>query len=133
MIKRFVFGVFIIAVMSCNNDPRAKLPATGNFGTEVTEDAAKTVNDVMIITQTTTTDFPVKVTGIVEEYCKGEGCWLTLENKAGSPLLVEIENKAFILPHNINGKVAVVDGIAVQEKNAEKTEWKILAKGILIR
>lgn len=132
MKKLFVI-ICAIALVSCNNDPRAKMEATGSFGVAVTEDGAKTVNDVAIEMQTATADFPVKVTGMVEDYCKGEGCWLTLENKSGSPLFVEVENKAFVLPQKINGKVAVVEGMAVKYTEAEKTEWKIVAKGIILK
>jgi TfoX/Sxy family transcriptional regulator of competence genes len=130
--KKLISILILAAIISCNTDPRAKLPTTGNFGTAVTEDSLKTVNDVVIALQTNNT-FPVKVTGVIAEYCKGEGCWLTLENKGGEALFVEVENKAFVLPHNISGKIAVVDGIAVKEKVEGKEETKILAKGILIK
>jgi len=130
--KKLIFIICIAAIFGCNSDPRAKLPQTGNFGTTVSAEGAKTVSDVMMQFQTTDS-FPVKVTGIVEEYCKGEGCWLSLENKGGEALFVEVENKAFILPRNISGKIAVVEGKAVKEMNEGKTELKISAKGILIK
>ena len=130
--KNLIIILCIATVFACNNDPRAKLPQTGNFGATVSADGAKTVNDVMIQFQTSDS-FPVKVTGVVEEYCKGEGCWLTLANKGGEALFVETENKSFVLPRNINGKIAVVEGKAVKENNNGKTELRIVAKGILIK
>ncbi len=130
--KNLLFILCIATIMSCNNDPRAKLPQTGNFGTTVSSDGAKTVSDVMAQFQTADS-FPVKVTGIIEEYCKGEGCWMTLENKGGEALFIEVENKAFVLPNNISGKIAVVDGKAVKEIVNGKTELKISATGILIK
>ena len=130
--KKLLFIFCVAAIISCNNDPRSKLPQTGNFGATVSEDSLKTVNDVMAAFQTSE-NFPVKVTGTIQEYCKGEGCWLTLENKGGEALYVEVENKAFILPRNISGRIAVVNGLAVKEKVEGKTEIKILAKGILVK
>lgn len=130
--KKLIYLLVFAAALSCNNDPRAKLPQTGNFGTAVNEDSVKTVNDVITALQSTD-KFEVKVTGIIAEYCKGEGCWLSLENKGGEALFVEVENKAFVLPRNISGKIAVVDGTAVKEKTDGKTEIKIVAKGILIK
>ena len=130
--KNLLFILSIITIISCNNDPRAKLPKTGNFGTTVSSDSAKTVSDVMMQFQLAD-NFPVKVTGTIAEYCKGEGCWLTLENKGGEALFVEVENKAFILPKDISGKVAIVDGKAVKETHDGKTEMKISATGILIK
>ena len=35
-------------------------------------------------------EFNATVTGLISEYCKGEGCWLTLENQGGEPLFVEV-------------------------------------------
>jgi hypothetical protein len=49
-------------------------------------------------------------------------------------LFVEVENKVFVLPHHINGKVAVVSGKVSQTSNdAGKTEPMITASGILIK
>jgi hypothetical protein len=130
--KKILFALTLAAIVACNTDPRTKLPQTGNFGVAIKDDSAKTVNDVLTALQTNT-NFPVKVTGVIAEYCKGEGCWLTLENKSGEALLVEVENKAFVLPRNISGKIAVAEGMAVKEKTDGKTEVKIVAKGILIK
>jgi len=121
----FVFG-------ACGNDPRAKLPSTGNFGAAVLTDSLKTVSDVVSLLQTQT-EANVNVTGIIEKYCKGEGCWLTLENKGGEALFIEVENKAFMLPRNIEGKVATVTGKAIKEIKDSKPEMKILATAINIQ
>jgi hypothetical protein len=130
--KKFIYILFAALVISCNNDPRKDLPATGNFGTQVTENDAITVNDVLVKLNTEN-EFHTTVTGLVSEYCKGEGCWLTLENQGGEPLFVEVENKAFVLPHNITGKVAIVTGKVTKATNdAGKTEPIITATGILI-
>ena len=121
-----------VVFVACSNDPRAKLPNTGNFGAKVLTDSLKTVSDVVSILQTQT-EVTVNVTGIIEKYCKGEGCWLTLENKGGEALFVEVEKKAFVLPRNIEGKVAFVTGKAVKEIKDGKSEMKILATAIQIQ
>lgn len=131
--KKLVYILFAALFISCNNDPRKNLPATGNFGTEVKEDVAITVNDALVKLNSEN-EFNATVTGLVSEYCKGEGCWLILENQGGEPLFVEVENKAFVLPHNITGKVAVVTGKVTKTTNdAGKTEPMITATGILIK
>ena len=113
--KKLIFIALTALLISCNNDPRNKLAATGNFGTQVNEKEAITVNDALT-------------------KLKGEGCWLTLENQGGEPLFVEVENKAFVLPHHINGKVAVVTGKVSQTTNdAGKIEPMITTSGILIK
>lgn len=131
--KKLLFSLLVAAVIGCNNDPRAKLPHTGNFGAAVLDDSAITVNDVLTAMKTTN-EMPVKVTGVIAEYCKGEGCWLSLENHGGEPLFVEVEDKAFVLPHDISGKVAVVEGRAVKaQADGKKEETKVIARGILIK
>jgi len=138
MMKNLLLIIAIISIISCNNDPRAKLPQTGNFGTAVKEESVKTVEE-FCKTIDSSNNAHVIVTGVIDEVCKGEGCWLSLHNQNGEALFVEIENKAFILPRNIIGKTAVVDGIGSKEtikdekKTGEITELKITAKGILIK
>jgi len=78
-------------------------------------------------------DIPVKVTGTIEEYCKGEGCWLTLRNPDGEALFVEVKDKAFVLPHNIEGKTASVNGIAKKDTADGKVQLSIEADGIMIK
>lgn len=123
--------VTMFALMACGNDTRSKLPTSGNFGAEVKTDSLKTVSDVVNILQTQT-EVNVNVTGTIEKVCKGEGCWLTLENKGGEALFIEIENKAFVLPKNIEGKIATVTGKAIKENIAGKTEIKVLATAVNI-
>ena len=132
MKKLLLILIVSVVFVACSNDPRAKLPNTGNFGATVLTDSIKTVSDVVSILQTQT-EATVNVTGIIEKYCKGEGCWLTLENKGGEALFVEVEKKAFALPRNIDGKVTTVTGKAVKELKNGKTEIKILATAIQIK
>lgn len=123
----------ILLITSCNTDPRKKLEPTGLFGQSVETDNARTVADVMPLIQQ---DSPVNitVTGTIKEYCTGEGCWLTLDNPTGTPLFVEVENHAFILPYNINGKTAVVTGKTGTTTNPQGAkEPMISATGILIK
>ena len=122
----------LLSIIACGNDSRSKLPTSGNFGAEVKTDSLKTVSDVLNVLQTQT-EANVNVTGTIEKVCKGEGCWLTLENKGGEALFIEIDKKAFVLPKKIEGKIATVTGKAVKETNNGKTEIKVLAKAINIK
>jgi hypothetical protein len=122
-----------IALTACtNSDPRLKMPQTGTFGTSFSEDSMVTVEQV-IIALNTGNNIPVKVSGTIQEYCKGEGCWLTLKNPDGEALFVEVKDKAFVLPHNIENKTASVMGVAQKDTNGGKVEVKIVAEGIRIQ
>lgn len=131
--NKVILSLAILFAIGCNTDPRKDLPQTGNFGTEVKDENSLTVNDVLTKLNTEN-NIDVTATGIIKEYCKHEGCWLTLENPGGEPLFVEVENKLFVLPHHIEGKVAVIKGKASKTtNNSGKTEAKISATGITIK
>lgn len=132
MKNNFFILSLVLGIMACGNDTRSKLPTSGNFGAEVKTDSLKTVSDVINILQTQT-EANVNVTGTIEKVCKGEGCWLTLQNRGGDALLIEIANKAFVLPKNIEGKMATITGKAIIDLNNGKTEIKVLATAINIK
>lgn len=122
-----------ILLVACDNDPRNKLPKTGNFGNQVSETNVMTTEQLLDM-MTMSAEMKATVGGTIDEYCKSEGCWLTLKNDKGEPLFVEVENKAFILPHDISGKQAVISGTAIVDTTEEgKIEVMMLADGILIK
>jgi flagellar basal body rod protein FlgG len=130
MKNSILFLCIVLVVLACGNNSRSKLPTSGNYGTKVKTDSVITVNDAINLMQSNT-KANVNVTGIVEKVCAGEGCWLTLENKNGKALFVEVENKAFVLPLNIEGKLATITGMVVKDTNTNKI--KVLAKAINIQ
>jgi hypothetical protein len=129
----FLTIVVLFTLSSCNNNPRKSLPQTGNFGKTITDTAAMTTEQ-LINMMTLTAELKGNVKGVIDEYCKGEGCWLSLENTKGEPLLVEIENKAFVLPYNIDGKEAIISGTAIIDTTEDgKIEVVMFADGVLIK
>ena len=121
---------FSFFAFACSNDPRSKLSQIGNFGETIenTNDSKDAITVYNNIEQTGTKETGI-FSGTIANYCKGEGCWLSLENGNKQPILVDIEDKAFVLPRKIEGKKAYVKGTMVKDN----TEIKILAKGILIQ
>ena len=111
---------------SCSDNSRNKIPKTGNFGVQVDLNA-KFFNpgDTQSIGQTL-------FTGEIVNYCKGEGCWLSLKNENGKPILVEIKDKLFVLPLEITGSKAYIKG-ELQYVQADKYDFKIIASGITIK
>lgn len=120
------------AFAACNNDPRLKLPQSGNYGISFTEINTMTTEQ-LVQALDTANNFSVQVSGTVSQYCKGEGCWLTLKNNNGDDVFVNIKDKAFVLPYNIEGKTAIINGIAIKDTANEKTELSIEADGIVLK
>jgi hypothetical protein len=117
---------------ACNQDPRAELSNTGSFGAIIENTASEDVTSLIQKLQNNQ-QLNVTVKGAIADFCKGEGCWLTLENNNGEPLLVEVKNNAFVLPYHIDGKTATVQGVALMDSaDGGKAIPKIIANGIVI-
>jgi hypothetical protein len=129
-ISYFSILLFTLIIISCSSDPRAKLQQTGIFGKPFTAETNLDVTQVMNGLDTAN-NIPVVVQGTISNFCKGEGCWLTLKNPSGKDLLIEVENKAFILPYNIGDKTAIVHGTAVHD--ASDSSVSVIADGIEIK
>jgi hypothetical protein len=129
----FLIATIIIGIAACNNDPRTKLPQSGPFGVvfDTTNSiAAESVDEVLDLGN----NMGLKASGTIAQYCKGEGCWLTLKNKKGEEILVEVKDKAFVLPYNIDGKTAFVNGVATRETSEDgKSKITIEADGITLK
>ena len=130
MKKLFTIISCLFFAFACSNDPRNKLPQTGNFGEkiETTNDSKDAITAYNTIELSGINDTGI-FSGTITNYCKGEGCWLSLENDSKQPIWVDIENKMFVLPRKIEGKKVYIKGTIVEDGN----EIKIVAKGILIQ
>lgn len=127
---KFVYVLpWALLAVACNQDPRANLPTSGAFGEQVDTTTYVTATSVYdTLNQSNEVNLVVK--GTVAEYCKGEGCWLTLKQTSGENLLVEIKDKAFQLPQGIEDKTIYAAGTAYQDST---DGVRLLATGIVIR
>ncbi|MFA6262405.1 MAG: DUF4920 domain-containing protein [Bacteroidia bacterium] len=129
--KRFlIFSSLLAFFIACTSDPRKALPETGSYGKTIGNEPVLQVSQVLAAMDTLS-EMPVTVEGTVAEYCKGEGCWLTLKNDQGDNLLIEIKDKAFVLPYHIENKSATVTGIAM--RNLEDSTLSVLAEGVVLK
>ncbi|MER3498328.1 MAG: DUF4920 domain-containing protein [Chitinophagaceae bacterium] len=63
--------------------------------------------------------FEGKITGKVKEVCQAEGCWIRLEKKDGTTMLVRAKNHSFLMPTNLVGMAVVVEGEAEVKEISE--------------
>lgn len=130
--KQVVMFILICCLLSCNNNPRSSLKSTGFFGEAIGSSTPLSVKAA--IEQITPTQQSAIITGTIVDFCQGEGCWLTLENKGSEPFLVEIKNNAFVLPYHISGKTVVAQGVVVMDSTENGTPApKFIANGIEIK
>jgi hypothetical protein len=64
--------------------------------------------------------FEGKITGKVKEVCQAEGCWIKLEKKDGSAMMVRAANHSFFMPTNLVGMTVVVEGTAEVKEVSEE-------------
>ena len=76
-------------------------------------------------------DNHMQVSGTIGKYCKGEGCWISIENPNGKPVLVETLNKSFIVPYDIDNKKVQVKGKLVRVEPDSKYSFKIMFHKLL--
>jgi len=72
------------------------------------ENLSKTMGDK-------TTMENVVLEGTISQVCQAEGCWLKLKNNAGADILIKFKDHAFLVPKDIAGKTAVINGTAVKK------------------
>lgn len=59
----------------------------------------------------------VQLSGYVSEVCQKEGCWLRLRTHkdVSDDMFVKMKDHAFLLPKNIAGKTAIINGTVVKK------------------
>lgn len=61
-----------------------------------------------------------QITAKVVEVCKAEGCWIKVQRKDGSSMMVRAKDHAFLMPENIVGKTVLIDGSATVKEVTEE-------------
>jgi hypothetical protein len=102
MIK-FVLLIPIFFLVACSN--------SGNYGETFNESEAISV-DSLVNRFKTEKEFSATISGVVENACHSEGCWLEVQSSSGSLVMVTYKDKAFTLPTGIEGKAVIMKGRA---------------------
>ena len=80
----------------------------------------------------------VVITGEISQVCQAEGCWMKMKNDAGEDIFVKFKDHAFLIPKDLAGHKAIVNGKAIKKtvsvdelrhlaEDAGKTEQEIAA------
>lgn len=85
----------------------------------VVTDGGNPVSSDEVKTRLVNDQYEGKITGKVVEVCKAEGCWIRVERKDGTPMMVRAKDHAFTMPESIVGKTVVIDGSATVKEISE--------------
>lgn len=123
--KTFISLLFSILIFaSCENQQKQKTSqettnitnqVEGNiYGKAISNEgiisAEKLVQELKIIDEK-----ELKLEGKVDAVCQGSGCWVNIDIGNGETAHVTFKDEAFVLPKDIAGQTAVIEGIAVTE------------------
>jgi hypothetical protein len=119
MKKVFLFSLIVLAV-SANAQDKEKIQAAKGvvYGKVAEEKSPVTVDDLKdkLVSDT----FNGQIQGKVVEVCKAEGCWIRLQKKDGSTMLVRAKDHAFLMPENIVGKTVLIEGNATVKETSKE-------------
>jgi len=107
-----LFFAFVLLAQPPKGDANTGM----TFGEKITGDGAITASELSA-KLTGTEPAEVKVTGVVTEVCKAEGCWLRMKTDNGT-MLIKMKDHAFLVPLAMNGKTIVVDGVATLKETS---------------
>lgn len=110
--KKVLFSILAFSFFTLTNaQPPEGLASAGmNFGAKVTADAAIDINELDAALKGKES-VDIKIKGKVVEVCQKEGCWIKMETKDGK-IMVKMNDHAFLVPLDMNGKTIVVEGNA---------------------
>lgn len=57
----------------------------------------------------------VVLVGEITEVCQAEGCWMKVKNEEGTDIFVKFVDHAFLIPKDLAGRKAYVNGTAVRK------------------
>ncbi len=156
--KKYIFSATIAALLFMLSACRAKPDmSAGFFGEKITPKNTISVQTVLTQLQNSDKIENIQVTGKVSSVCQVKGCWMTLISPQSKqpPLFVKFKDYGFFMPKDLSGSEVTMQGDAFKEITpidelkhyaedegktkaeidaiiAPKTEYKFLAKGVMI-
>jgi len=117
--KKLFFSAFVLLALASNAQDIKPAEKGVVYGAALTA-AGEPVSINDLKSSLTNDQYEGKVVGKVKEVCKAEGCWIKLERKDGSTVMVRAKDHAFVMPTSIEGKTVVVEGIASVKEVTEE-------------
>ncbi len=117
--KKILFAAIFMIAIGAQAQDKEKTPAAKGvvYGVVSEENNPATTDELK--TKLVDDKYQGQVKGKVVEVCKAEGCWIRLERKDGTNMMVRVKNHAFLMPENIVGKTVLIEGTAVVKTETE--------------
>lgn len=123
--KTFITLIFSLLIfISCENQQKQK---TNNLPTDITNPVdgkiyGEAISNENIISAEklplalkNNDEKELKLIGKIDAVCQGSGCWVDIDMGNGETVHVTFKDEAFVLPKDVAGQTATIEGIAVTE------------------
>ena len=117
--KKILFSSLLFLALGAAAQ-KEKTPAAKGVVYGVVADDKTPVAPEDIATKLVNNEFEGQVKAKVAEVCKAEGCWIKVERKDGTKMMVRAKDHAFLMPENIVGKTVLIDGSATVKETSEE-------------
>ncbi|MGN6163752.1 MAG: DUF4920 domain-containing protein [Flavisolibacter sp.] len=119
MKKLFLFAFMAIAITGYSQN-KEKTPAAKGVVYGIVSEENDAVNPDDIKAKLVNNQYDGQVKAKVVEVCKAEGCWIKVQKKDGSAMMVRSKDHAFLMPENIVGKTVLIEGSATVKEVSEE-------------
>jgi hypothetical protein len=117
--KKILFSSLLLIALGAAAQTKEKTPAAKGvvYGT-VAEEGSPAMPDELAA-KLVNNQYEGQVKAKVVQVCKAEGCWIKVERKDGTTMMVRAKDHAFLMPENIVGKTVLIDGSATVKETSE--------------
>jgi hypothetical protein len=118
--KKLVFSFLLLLAVAANAQDKEKVQAAKGVVYGVVAEDSKPISPEEIKAKLVNDQFEGQVKAKVVEVCKAEGCWIKVERKDGTSMMVRAKDHKFLMPENIVGKTVLIDGNATVKEVTEE-------------
>jgi hypothetical protein len=118
--KKIFFSIILFAAIAVHAQDKEKTPAAKGVVYGIVSDEKEAVSPDDIKAKLVNDTFEGQVKAKVTEVCKAEGCWIKVQKKDGSSMMVRAKDHAFLMPENIVGKTVLIEGNATIKEVSEE-------------
>ncbi len=117
--KKILMASFILFTLAAGAQEKEKVSASKGvvYGTVSEENNAVWAHELK--SKLVDDKFEGQVKAKVVEVCKAEGCWIRVQRKDGSAMMVRAKDHSFVMPENIVGKTVLIEGSATIKEISE--------------
>jgi hypothetical protein len=119
--KILLLPAMLLICLALNAQDKEKVPAAKGvvYGQVSTEESTAIAPDD-IMAKLVDNQYEGLVKAKVVEVCKAEGCWIKVQKKDGSAMMVRAKDHAFLMPENLVGKTVLIQGAATVKEVSEE-------------